>query len=149
MISLFLERVWVRNHCSLSWMNEYITQGAPRSSKSDSTRCSGLIPGTWWGGPGCCRPYQVLLHFLGREKDAQLSVWGWVGLVGTESRTDISNGHLYGICFQPVHIDQDPTAWLGILTPPLATVSWARYLTSCFHLKMKIKTLTSSQGCLK
>ena len=45
-----------------------------------------------------------LLHCLEGKKDAQLSVWGWAGLVGSQCRTDITKGHLYGICFQPVHM---------------------------------------------
>lgn len=46
---------------------------------------------------------RCLLHCLEGEKDAQLSVWSWVGLVGSQCRTDITKGYLYGICFQPVH----------------------------------------------
>ena len=74
---------------------------------------------------------RCLLPCLEGEKDIELSVWVWAGLVGAQCRTDITNH----------------TTWLAILAPLLATVSWPCCLTSCAPASSENEDENASLGC--
>lgn len=46
------------------------------------TRCSELIPGTWWGGPGCGEPYQVPSALFGEGGEHAALRLGLAGSCG-------------------------------------------------------------------